>query len=337
MDDLGSRLAESLSELLKDRSSKQEILERKLENLEQLYRDVSNENGKLIIDHKILRDTLDKHIVGNKQLREDLVRLTEENKSLREDFDKTTSGYKLLHDDFDKVSHENKLLREELDRLNTSNKTLCDDLTRLTHENKTLRYDLVITTDGLRDKFMHENKTLREDLDKLNEEGRNLRDKVSKQVDAQEKKITNCEKWNSLLSAIANEIKILKEDKEDIKDWKDGIDANLRAVDGNIKQLQWQQQQLIQQQQQLLMQQQIPPPQQSYLNPYRTPARSPSASSFLNGIHRRSANKISGYDSLDPRDDISELSDRVENLKREVDVMNELQSRYDSGSGYLND
>lgn len=336
MDELSLRLAESLAELLKDRNSKQEVLERKLDNLEQLYRDVSNENGKLAIDHKIFRDTLDKHIVGNKQLREEIDRLTEENKVLREDFDKTTSGYKSLRDELEKITHENKTLREELDRLNTSNKTFSDDLTRLTHENKTLRYDLVITTDGLRDKLSHENKTLREDFDKLNDEGKNLRDKFSKQIDAQEKKITNCEKWNSLLSAIANEIKILKEDKEDMKDWKDGIDGNLRALDGNVKQLQWQQQQLIQQQQ-LLMQQQIPPPQQPYLGSYRTPARSPSASSFLNGIHRRSATKTSGYESLDPRDDISELSDRIENLKREVDVMNELQSRYDTGSAYLDD
>lgn len=334
MDDLGSRLAESLSDLLKDRSSKQEILERKLENLEQIYRDVSNENNKLNLDHKILRETLDKHIVGNKQLREEIDRLTEENKILREDFDKTTSGCKSLRDDLDKLSHENKSLREELDRLNTSNRTVCDDLTRLTHENKTLRYDLVITTDSLRDKLVNENKTLREDFEKLNEEGKNLRDKFSNQLDAQEKKITNCEKWNSLLTAMANEIKILKEDKEDIKDWKDGVVGNLRDIDGHIKQLQWQQQQLIQQQQQLLMQQQIPPPQQSYLSSYRTPVRSPSASSFLNGIHRRST-KTSGYESLDPRDDISELSEGIENLKREVDVINELQSRFDNGSSYL--
>lgn len=306
MDEFGTRLAESITDLLKDRHSKEGLLEKRLEALEQECREI----GKLSIENKLLRDS----------------------------FEKQNVEYRLLREEVEKLIHENRFLREELDRTNDGQRALQEELSKVALEMKTLN--------SLQAKFTSENDKMHIDLDKLNNEGKNLRDKFTKHLDELQQKITNCERWNSVISVIATEVKTLKDEKEDLKDWKDGSDDNLRTMDENVRQLMRQQQQIVQHQQQqqrqilqhqqLLLQQQLPP-QQSNIGTYRVPVRSPSASSYLNGTHRRSTTKTSGYESLDPADDISELSDRMENLKREVDVMNELNQRYDGSSLYLDD
>lgn len=76
---------------------------------------------------------------------------------------------------------------------------------------------------------------------------------------------------------------------------------------------------------------------------YRTPVRSPSASSFLNGNNHGSMprSRLSGaypqnmyLDTTDVNDGISELSDHVESLKSKLDMVNDLQRSFEKSSFY---
>lgn len=334
MDELGTRLAESLTDILKDRCSKEQTIEKRLEAFEKECKEIGIEN-------KLLRESLDKQNVRHGLLQEEVEKLMNHNKVLQDSIDRQNVEHMLLREEVGRLTSHNEALLEKIEKTNSAQKTLRDDLNKTALDTKTLRETLSV----LQEKFTTETDKLHLDLDRINNEGKNLREKFEKHLEDLQQKITKCEQWNTVISVMASQVRSLKEEKEDIKDWREGLDDHIGTMDNNLRQLTRQQQQIILQQQQqqqqiqhqqLLIQNQLPQ-QQSNLGSYRMPARSPSASSFLNGSYRRSATKTSGYESLDPADDISELSAGMENFKREVDGLNELNKSFERSSMILND